>query len=99
MSSRLAAYETWNRIHARRLDGSHGEAARALLGRIAFAELAPPVLERALDPFPIPVRTLDALHLATADFLRVRDPALRIATYDERLAGAARKMKFSVIRP
>ncbi|MBI4230363.1 MAG: PIN domain-containing protein [Planctomycetes bacterium] len=99
VSSRLAEYETWNRLHARRLEGSHGEAARALLGRLALAELAPQVLARALEPFPSPMRTLDALHLATADFLRERDPAIRVATYDERLAGAARKMKFPVIRP
>ena len=62
VSSRLLEYEVWNRIHARRLDQSHGDAVRALIGRVALLELATPVLARALDPFPIPVRTLDALH-------------------------------------
>ena len=35
-----------------------------LLGRIAFLELIPEVVGRAREPFPVEVRTLDALHLA-----------------------------------
>jgi hypothetical protein len=65
VSSRLLEYEVWNRIHARRLEQSHSDAVRALIERVALLELATPVLSRALDPFPIPVRTLDALHLAS----------------------------------
>jgi hypothetical protein len=38
------------------------------------------------------VRTLDALHLASLDFLRSRQPAVRLATYDARLAAAAAAM-------
>ncbi len=51
ISSRLLVYEVWNRIHARRLDRSHGGAVRALIGRVALLELAPPVLARALTRF------------------------------------------------
>lgn len=69
VSSRLLQFESWVRLHARGLSGSHGEAARDLLGRIDFLELVPPVLEPALEPFPVPVRTLDALHLASLSFL------------------------------
>src|SRR5207248_3261651 len=69
-SSRLLEYEVWTRIHGRRLAGSHGESVRALIGRVALVELAPPVLSRALEPFARPVRTLDALHLASMEFLR-----------------------------
>ena len=65
VSSRLLEYEVWNRVHARRLARSHGDAVRALIGRVALLELAPTVLARALDPFPIPVRTLDALYLSS----------------------------------
>jgi hypothetical protein len=61
-------------------------------------ELAPAVLARALEPFPIPVRTLDALHLASADFLRGQRQALEIASYDDRMSVAARKMGFSISR-
>ena len=55
------------------------------------AELGP-VLARALEPFPAPVRTLDALNLASAEFLRERQPAIRLATYDTRQAAAATAM-------
>jgi hypothetical protein len=51
-----------------------------------------PVLARALEPFPKPVRTLDALHLASVEFLREREPEIRLATYDTRQATAAAKM-------
>ena len=93
VSSRLLAYEVWTRVHGRGLGRSHGDAARALLGRVALLELVPPVLARALEPFPSPVRTLDALHLASIDFLRRQGQKLKIATYDDRLAAAARRMK------
>src|SRR5205823_14169227 len=53
IASRLLEYELWNRIHARGLDRSHGEEARALNGHLAHIELALPVLARALEPFPI----------------------------------------------
>jgi predicted nucleic acid-binding protein len=92
VSSRLLEYEIWVRVHARRLARSHGEAARALVGRVALLELVSPVLTRALEPFPRPVRTLDALHLASAEFLRSRQPAIRLATYDARQAAAAAAM-------
>jgi hypothetical protein len=70
IASRLVEYEVWNRIQARRLAASHGEAARALLARVSMVELSPIVLRRALDPFPAPLRTLDALHLDSVDYLR-----------------------------
>jgi hypothetical protein len=92
ISSRLLEYEVWNRIHARRLDRSHGDAVRALIGCVALLELAPPVLARALDPFPIPVRTLDALHLSSIEFLRRRQQQLELASYDERLIAGARAL-------
>src|SRR5262249_21764297 len=82
--------EVWNRINARRLTDSHGEAVRTLIGRIAIIEMVPPVLRRALDPFPAPVRTLDAIHLAAIEFIRSQGASLQLASYDERLIGAAR---------
>ncbi len=97
-SSRLLEYEVWTRIHARRLASSHGESVRALVGRVALVELAPPVLSRALEPFPRPVRTLDALHLASMDFLRTQGQAVELATYDDRLARAARDLKIPLYK-
>ena len=93
IASRLLEYEIWNRIHARRLGPSHGDEAHALISRVALIELAPPVLERALEPFPRPVRTLDALHLASMLFLRTRGLKVDLATYDERLADAAQSLE------
>ncbi|HZL19519.1 MAG TPA: PIN domain-containing protein [Polyangia bacterium] len=98
VSSRLIEYELWNRLHARGLAGSHGAAARTLLGHLAMIELSPTVLSRALEPFPVPVRTLDALHLASADFLRGQKQAVEVASYDDRMAAAARKMGFAIAR-
>lgn len=92
IASRLLAYELWNRIHARNLARSHGDDVRTLLGHVALIELAPPVLVRALDPFPRPVRTLDALHLASIEFLRARGQIVELASYDERLNAVARAL-------
>lgn len=92
VASRLLEYEVWTRLHARGLGRSHGEDARALVGRVALIELAPPILARALDPFPVAVRTLDALHLASIEFLRARGQTVDLATYDERLSEAARAL-------
>lgn len=93
ITSRLAEYELWTRIHARRLALSHGEAARELLGRISFVELSPVALERAREPWPAPVRTLDALHLASLESLRARRLQVRLATYDQRMEAVARAME------
>ena len=99
VSSRLLEYELWTRVHARRLTDSHSEAVRLLLGRLAFLELAPPVLKRALEPFPIPVRTLDALHLASIEFLREQGQEVSLATYDARLSEAARTLDIPIFEP
>jgi predicted nucleic acid-binding protein len=47
------------------------------------------VLDRASEPFPTLVRTLDALHIASALLVRSRYPSLRFATHDDELAIAA----------
>ncbi len=96
VSSRLLEYELWNRLHARGSAVTHGEYARELLQRLALLELAPPVLARALEPFPVPVRTLDALHLASIDFLRAQRQDVALASYDSRLIDAARRMKIRI---
>lgn len=98
VSSRLLLYEVWTRLYRERLGtGRFGESARASLARIAFVELAPLVLARALEPYPAPVRTLDAIHLATMEYLRSRNQPVQLATYDDRLAAAARRLKIPVI--
>ena len=97
VSSRLLEYEVWNRVNARGLSASHADDVRLLLGRLAFLELAPPILARALEPFSSPVRTLDALHLASIDFLRGLGQQPTLATYDQRLAEAASTMGVALV--
>lgn len=92
VSSRLLEYEVWNRIHGRGLGASHGGLVRQLLARLAMLELVRPVLARALEPFAVPVRALDALHLASAEFLQSMGERLRLASYDERFLVAARAL-------
>lgn len=97
IASRLLEYELWTRLHARGLGASHGDAARDLLARLAFIELAPPVLARALEPFPLPVRTLDAIHLASLHFLHERRQPVRLATFDLRLEAVARRLGIEIV--
>ena len=96
ISSRLLEYEIWVRVHARSLGRSHAEAVRQLLARIALIELAPPVLARALEPFPVAVRTLDALHLASMQFVIAHGQRLTLASYDDRMLAAARRLRIPV---
>jgi hypothetical protein len=90
VSSRLLECEVWNRINAHQLQTSHGEAVRNLIGRVAMIEMIGPVLTRALQPFPGPVRTLDAIHLAAIEFIRAQKQSVQLASYDERLVAVAR---------
>ncbi len=90
VSSRLLEYELWNRIHARGLTRTHAEEVRELIGRVDLIELTPEVLARAIDPFPVPVRTLDALHLATIEYVRGQRQRVELASFDERMIAAAR---------
>jgi predicted nucleic acid-binding protein len=95
VSSRLLEYEVWTRVYARAAGRTHGPRLTALLAAVDFIELSPLVLSRALRPFPINMRTLDALHLATIDFLHQLGD-IELATYDARLARAAGAMEISL---
>jgi hypothetical protein len=46
ISGRLLECEVWNRINARWLQDSHGDAVRGLIGRIAIVDVVPPVRAR-----------------------------------------------------
>jgi len=52
---------------------------------------------RALEPFPTPIRTLDALHLASIEWLRGLGQRPKLATYDDRLAAAASSLDVPLI--
>jgi uncharacterized protein len=91
VSSRLLEYEVWNRVHARGLTRLH-EAVHALFDHIGLFELDPPRLARALEPFPIAIRTLDSLHLATIEYLRRNQIEVELASFDSRMCDAARAL-------
>jgi hypothetical protein len=96
ISSRLLEYEVWNRIHARGFTHSHAEEVEALFARVPLIDLTPEVLGRALRPFPISVRTLDGLHLATIEFLRAHGEDIELASYDRSLIAAARALGIAI---
>lgn len=105
VSSELIAVESPRTIDRLRLQGSlttEEAAARVLavnewLEAIDLVLLRPPVLSRASEPMPMPLGTLDALHLATALIWRDRMGALpTLATHDTALGLAARAFGFEV---
>ncbi len=105
VSSELIAVESARTIDRLRLQGSltaEEAAARARavtdwLEAIDLVLLRPPVLSRASEPLPMPLGTLDALHLATALIWRDRvGPLPMMATHDTALGLAARSFGFEV---
>ncbi|MPY88077.1 MAG: PIN domain-containing protein [Luteitalea sp.] len=98
LSSRLLEYEVWVRLNRAGLATTHGDEARALLNRVALLEMVRPILVRALEPFPRPVRTLDALHLASIAFLHSLGQRVPLATYDGRMRTAAGAMDIPLHR-
>jgi len=105
VSSELIVVESARTLDRLRLLGSltTEEAAARLravhewLEAIDLVLLQTPVLSRASEPMPIPLGTLDALHLATALIWRDRvGPLATIATHDTALGLAARAFGFDV---
>ena len=105
VSSELIAVESARTLDRLRLQGSMtaDEAAtrrRAVtewLEAIDLVLVRTPVLSRASEPMPMPLGTLDALHLATALIWRDRIGGLStMATHDTALGAAARAFGFEV---
>ena len=95
VSSRLTEYESWVRVHAYGKGASHGATLALLLARVTLVALDDAACARCRAPFPTPVRALDALHLAAADFLRSRGLHVEMATYDARMLQAASAVGFA----
>ncbi len=96
VSSRLLEYELATRLNALNAGADARSAARALVARVAMIELVGPVLEDATGVRETSVRTLDALHLASAAFLRDQGVDVIVATYDRRLRRAAEDRGFEL---
>jgi predicted nucleic acid-binding protein len=106
VSSELLAVEALRTLDRLRLQGALSmEEAASLRGvvdewleAVDLVLLQRPILARASDPFPVPLGTLDALHLATLLLWRERmkqTPVL--ATHDGGLALAARAFGVEVL--
>jgi predicted nucleic acid-binding protein len=105
VASELIAVESARTIDRLRIQGSltAAEAAERLravndwLEAVDLVLLRPAVLSRASEPMPLPIGTLDAIHLATALIWRDRmGPLPEVATHDTTLGAAARAFGFDV---
>jgi predicted nucleic acid-binding protein len=74
-----------------------GDSLATILRRIAFLPLSDAIVIAAGELEPASLRTLDAIHLATA--LSVREALAGVVTYDRRLAEAARRAGLTVWSP
>jgi uncharacterized protein len=97
LSSVLARVEVQRAV--RRAKGSAAERRRAdrVLARVALVRIDDPIIAMASQLRPIDLRSLDAIHLATA--LSASDGIAGFVTYDVRLARAATAARLAVFQP
>jgi predicted nucleic acid-binding protein len=88
-------------VEARRAAARYGvlyiARAEKALGGVALVAIDDPVVESAARLEPPELRSLDAIHLATA--LSLGDDLGAMYVYDDRLAGAAREVGIRVESP
>jgi predicted nucleic acid-binding protein len=92
-------------IRARVLDEISEKQAQHCRSRLVEAsnywyilKLGAQIMERARLPFPHePIRTLDALHVASALTGRTAIPDLALLTLDERIRSAAKELGFKIL--
>lgn len=78
--------------------GPHAVArGEQVLARVDLVRLSDRLLGAAAQLMPAELRSLDAIHLATAGQLGA--DLARLVTYDERMASAARAMGWTVVAP
>jgi predicted nucleic acid-binding protein len=82
---------------ARRADPSRVADAREVLRSITLLEIDDDILERAASLDPSPMRTLDAIHLATA--VAIADELEALITYDRRMIEGAKLIGLPVASP
>jgi predicted nucleic acid-binding protein len=106
VASRLVRTESLRALDRLRLRGTLTDeeiamrraTVLAFVGALDVVEIDATVLDRAAQPMPTEVATLDAIHLATALLWReMTDADLVMATHDGALALAARAHGLSVV--
>jgi len=97
VSSHLAVVECHRAIDRARLVGAMDDVAVAIrtkeligfFARLALVEISSAIVNLARAPFPVPVRALDAIHVATAQWLLPQVGGIAFWTHDHRQALAA----------
>jgi predicted nucleic acid-binding protein len=72
-------------------------AGRRVLSRVDLVRVNDAVLSQAGTMLPVELRSLDAIHVATAG--RIGPDLAEIVTYDQRMAAAARSLGYKVSSP
>ncbi|MGH9418906.1 MAG: type II toxin-antitoxin system VapC family toxin [Thermoanaerobaculia bacterium] len=73
-------------------------AANQIIESVRLLNITPWVLARAAEPFEVTLKSLDAIHLATAIAWRLQgNTDLIFATHDQKLARAASAVGFPVL--
>ena len=94
VTSRIGVIEAIRAVARSAFDPAHRDA---ILSDLDVVELSQAIAQTAASVAPPTVRTLDAIHLATA--LVVGPELDAFVTYDDRLAEAARSVGLPVVRP
>ncbi len=97
VSSALALAEVPRALRRARFGAAERRRAREVLARVALVDIDRRALAAAAAIEPPTVRTLDAIHLATA--LALREDLAALVTYDRRLAVAAERADLPVQAP
>jgi predicted nucleic acid-binding protein len=98
-TSRLATVEVPRALARRGADSvaAGAEAVAQVLGSLQLVELDAALARHAAELHPTALRSLDAIHLASA--LALGEGLGAVFTYDARLASAARAAGLTVIAP
>jgi uncharacterized protein len=84
-------------LHAEALRHRAVRRGQEVLARVDLARVNDWVLSAAGTLLPEDIRSLDAIHLATAQ--QLGDDLARIVTYDARMVSAAKRLGFTVSAP
>src|SRR5262245_55736008 len=97
LSSALSLTEVPRALRRAQFGGAVWRRAQRLLARLALVDVDRRILSAAVALDPTALRTLDAIHLATA--LAGRADLAGLVTYDRRLAAAAERLDLEVVTP
>ena len=100
VSSELIEIECRRVLHRCRLAGELADEALTVarerlddvLAGIDLLEMSRQIKQRAMDPFPVNVRTLDALHVATALLVGEAAGGVALFSHDEGMNRCARSL-------